>query len=405
MVEVMRAHIKKCRDGRPTFYVISVQCKIRNYCRDTDTLMYQDAEWEIERRYNEFCRFHEELQVMSHKPLYFPRKGLMLWKSSHNDRLHGLNQFLSEAIDLLPFLSSDRQPFAKFFSWSTVYWEKQMQGLCAVHCLNSLLQRPYITKDTLADVSKQLGQDEMRLLAPDSLRDAFQNMVDDGNFSIQVIIRVLQAMGLDVQNALHEDNRECFLSQPELEEAYVVNANHHWFAVRKLHWFGHIVWFDLNSTAGGGPTLLETGALKTLLQHPDNSSVLIIRGEWPCPHSHDSELTLDKHQQLLDPTDLERMQKRYRDRRDRETAKKRLAHQQTSQARALDDVDYGGGAGAALLGMTLGAAVFPCFHGVCGGIMGAVMGWMYAQDEQSSATENAKDEGLSKRAPKASRKT
>lgn len=394
MVEMTDANIVLCRDGRPQVYEITVKC--------------EDSEWVIFRRYSDFERLHAELRRMMVKPLQLPPKGLMLRKSSREARFQGLQQFLTETIRLQPFLTFNSKPFTQFFGWSTVYWEKQKEGLCAVHCLNNLLQGPFFTSDDLEDTSKKLDQNGMQLLAPGSKKVSFRNMISNGNFSIEVVIQSLQAMGLAAQEAMHEDSREHFLKQPELEEAYIVNAHRHWFAVRKLQWFGHLAWFDLNSTAGAGPTRRDTTELSALLHHPENSSVLIVRGKWPHPHSHDSDLAPKSHQRLLGPTDLERMQKRYRDqkaskkqvrdRRDSPEASKTPALDRAGEAGSalrdspealktpgLDNVDYAGGAGSAVLGMTVGAAVFPCFHGVYGAILGAVLGWRLVQNQRSLA--------------------
>ena len=76
----------------------------------------------------------------------------------------------------------------------SLYHEKQVQLLCGVHALNTLLQGPYFTSEDLREIAAEFDQRErdlmkeagvdsadfMRYMAEDS-----GNAAVDGNFSIQ----------------------------------------------------------------------------------------------------------------------------------------------------------------------------------------------------------------------------
>ena len=69
-----------------------------------------------------------------------------------------------------------------------VYFEKQSDDrLCGLHCLNNLLQGPYLDVITLSEIGIELDKLEKELTGVHS-----QNNVDnDGNFGIQVLQKAL----------------------------------------------------------------------------------------------------------------------------------------------------------------------------------------------------------------------
>ncbi|PIL29751.1 hypothetical protein GSI_08190 [Ganoderma sinense ZZ0214-1] len=82
---------------------------------------------------------------------------------------------------------------------ASIYFEKQEPGtaLCAQHALNSLLQAHYYSPAELADLARDLDQDENLALDDDAPAATSNNMDDSGFFSVQVMQRALQNFGLE----------------------------------------------------------------------------------------------------------------------------------------------------------------------------------------------------------------
>jgi len=82
-----------------------------------------------------------------------------------------------------------------------IYWEEQYAGLCGIHAINNLLQAPYFAEGDLAQIAKDLHDEERKLMAQSGTdtRDFLNFMAKDsyhvdeaGNFSIEVIKRALE---------------------------------------------------------------------------------------------------------------------------------------------------------------------------------------------------------------------
>ena len=82
------------------------------------------------------------------------------------------------------------------FPRKVVYFEKQSDDrLCGLHCLNNLLQGPYLDVITLSEIGIELDKKEQELTGLHS-----QNNVDpDGNFGIQVLEKALNMYGVQLQ--------------------------------------------------------------------------------------------------------------------------------------------------------------------------------------------------------------
>lgn len=137
-----------------------------------------------------------------------------------------------------------------------IFHEKQEGQLCAQHCINNLLQGQYYTPTDLAEIAKQLDQQEMEAMregissAEPSLskENSSSNYDDSGFFSIQVVTKALQVWNLDLipirsSNEIAKDAKK----HPELQYAFICNLDQHWYALKK---FGNSPdrWYNLNST-------------------------------------------------------------------------------------------------------------------------------------------------------------
>jgi len=167
-----------------------------------------------------------------------------------------------------------------------IFHEQQDGGLCAQHCLNSLLQGPYYTAFDLAEFARQLDDAEKEHMKEGDVNSAeflkfmeqpSSNMDDSGFFSIQVLCKALQVWELELIPFTRPD--AAFSRQEPIQEhAFICNLQQHWFTIRKL---GH-QWFNLNSTQSGPVLITETYLSLFLAQlQQEGYSIFIVNGSLP----------------------------------------------------------------------------------------------------------------------------
>lgn len=163
---------------------------------------------------------------------------------------------------------------------SHIYHERQLGGLCGVHCLNNLLQGPHFGPGDLAEIGVQLDQEELLLFGgssgaaaglpspsidPSAPNDPgaspaagstdraaaaepqaynVDSSADGGNFSIQVLTIALKRSQLEVLPSKHPHAREAMKDPASACDAFMLQYRDHWFAVRKVA----DCWWNLNST-------------------------------------------------------------------------------------------------------------------------------------------------------------
>eukprot|EP00727_Mastigamoeba_balamuthi_P010708 m51a1_g626 hypothetical protein (287) ;mRNA; f:134383-135610 len=165
-----------------------------------------------------------------------------------------------------------------------LYHELQEAGLCAVHCLNAVMQGPVFNEIDLMHVSHDLDRRERDLMMAAGMESASfvkfvaedsHNVSEDGNFSVQVIQKVLEFHGLSCHP---------LATFPEVrhnasgETAFVCNLLSHWFALRKVCG----AWFNCNSLLPK-PTYLSDFYLLEYIGELElqGYSVFVVRGELP----------------------------------------------------------------------------------------------------------------------------
>lgn len=88
---------------------------------------------------------------------------------------------------------------------SLLYHEVQESRLCAVHCVNAVLQGPYFSEVDLATMAQELDAQEQQVMLESGagsthylnyMAEGSSNVDADGNFSIQVLNRALQIWNL-----------------------------------------------------------------------------------------------------------------------------------------------------------------------------------------------------------------
>lgn len=176
--------------------------------------------------------------------------------------------------------------------------------MCGSHALNNLLQGPYFSAIELMEIARTLDEKELGMLddeGRDSMqRDAMEafskgqqnysgrisgNVSDEGNFSSQVLMEALAAFGLSMKPI---DSEEALLTNPrrdpQQEQAFILNLNEHWFAIRR---FGGaagfpVTYWNLNSTQSG-PEFISEMYLSLFLDQlrREGYSIFVIRGDLP----------------------------------------------------------------------------------------------------------------------------
>jgi Ataxin-3 len=187
----------------------------------------------------------------------------------------------------------------------SIFHEKQVGSLCAQHCLNSLLQGDFFTAIDLAEIGRQLDQQEQQHMAESGLvsrdyqeflKQESSNYDDSGFFSIQVIQKALESFGLELvpfksKNQIAEEAR----INPILQQAFICNFKEHWFTIRKIG--GH--WFNLNSIFAR-PQYVTNTYLSILLAQlaNDGYSIFVVNGNIPASEA-DMRLETMAKEELL----------------------------------------------------------------------------------------------------------
>ena len=141
-----------------------------------------------------------------------------------------------------------------------VYFEKQSDDrLCGLHCLNNLLQGPYLDVITLSEIGIELDKREQELTGLHS-----QNNVDnDGNFGIQVLEKALNMYGVQLQLLKKRQAINYIEGGANNVEALIFNSSTHWYSIRRING----IWFDLNSTnTNPGPEIISDFYLSAFIQ-------------------------------------------------------------------------------------------------------------------------------------------
>ncbi|XVF06904.1 hypothetical protein REPUB_Repub06bG0091400 [Reevesia pubescens] len=123
-----------------------------------------------------------------------------------------------------------------------VYHEVQESKLCAVHCVNMVLQGPFFFKFDLAALASDLDSKERQMMlevtvasnANGFISEESHNVSLGGDFSIQVLQKALEVWDLQV-NPLDCPVAEPAQIDPELENAFICHLHDHWFCIRKFN--------------------------------------------------------------------------------------------------------------------------------------------------------------------------
>ncbi|KAE8692426.1 putative ataxin-3-like protein [Hibiscus syriacus] len=194
-----------------------------------------------------------------------------------------------------------------------LYHEVQESNLCAVHCVNTVLQGPFFSEFDLAALASDLDVKERQMMFQGTaaassggfLSEESHNVSLGGDFSIQVLQKALEVWDLQVI-PLDCPVAESAQIDPELENAFICHLNDHWFCIRKVN--GE--WYNFNSLYTA-PEHFSRFYLSAYLDSLKGSgwSIFLVRGNFPKEFPISSSEAFNGYGQWLSPEDAERITK------------------------------------------------------------------------------------------------
>lgn len=185
-----------------------------------------------------------------------------------------------------------------------IYWELQNRysQLCGLHCINALLQGPFVTEEKLFKIAKELDEEQRKILGNhDYLEEDLSNMDNRGNCNIQVISKALSEYNVELHPLKKNECQEKLSQKDNQIEGIVFNSSSHWFCIRKID----NVWYNLNSTNSlPGPQIISDFYLDAFIKGTEEIGFTnFIADHLPPIPDPFSELfnNLKKHNQFLVP--------------------------------------------------------------------------------------------------------
>ncbi|KAK4270446.1 hypothetical protein QN277_023482 [Acacia crassicarpa] len=191
-----------------------------------------------------------------------------------------------------------------------LYHEVQESKLCAVHCVNTVLQGPFFSEFDLAALASDLDHKERQVMVEcgassgDFLSEEY-NVSLVGDFSIQVLQKALEVWDLQVI-PLDSPIAEPAQIDPEMENAFICHLQDHWFCIRKVN--GE--WYNFDSLYAA-PQHLSKFYLSAYLDSLKGFgwSIFLVRGNFPKEFPISSSEASNGFGQWLSPEDAERITK------------------------------------------------------------------------------------------------
>ncbi|KAF2306348.1 hypothetical protein GH714_016868 [Hevea brasiliensis] len=190
-----------------------------------------------------------------------------------------------------------------------LYHEVQEAKLCAVHCVNTVLQGPFFSEFDLAALASDLDCKERQMMQEgsvstgDFLSAESHNVSLDGDFSIQVLQKALEVWDLQVI-PLSSPVAEPAQIDPDLENAFICHLHDHWFCIRKVN--GE--WYNFDSLYAAPEHLSKFYLAASLDSLKSNGwSIFLVRGNFPKEFLISSSEASNGYGQWLSPEDAERI--------------------------------------------------------------------------------------------------
>lgn len=169
-----------------------------------------------------------------------------------------------------------------------IYWEKQENAFCGIHCINNLLQSSYYNELDMAELAQQCYHQTLQLYnnnnnnSNDTINQqttiSNDYLDDNGNFSVEVLIKALNIFNVELINLQHT-NAILYQQNPVLSDGYILHLYDHWIALRKTN----NIWYNLNSLDPYGPEYMSNTYLSTYLatMQSNGFTALVVIGQLP----------------------------------------------------------------------------------------------------------------------------
>ncbi|KAJ6913243.1 ataxin-3 [Populus alba x Populus x berolinensis] len=195
-----------------------------------------------------------------------------------------------------------------------LYHEVQEAELCAVHCVNTVLQGPFFSEFDLAALASDLDSKERQMMQEgnfitssvgDYLSAESHNVSLGGDFSIQVLQKALEVWDLQVI-AFDSPVAEHAQIDPDLGNAFICHLHDHWFCIRKVN--GE--WYNFDSLYAA-PQHLSKFYLAACMDSLKDSgwSIFLVIGNFPKEFPIASSEAPNGYGQWLSPEDAEKITK------------------------------------------------------------------------------------------------
>ncbi|KAJ8899927.1 hypothetical protein K2173_019632 [Erythroxylum novogranatense] len=188
-----------------------------------------------------------------------------------------------------------------------LYHEVQEGKLCALHCVNAVLQGPFFSELDLAALATDLDHKERQVMQQlgDFVSFESHNVSLGGDFSIQVLQKALEVWDLQAI-PLNSPVAESAQINPDLENAFICHLHDHWFCIRKVN--GE--WYNFDSFYVA-PQHLSKFYLAAYLDSLSSSgwSIFLVRGNFPKEFPITSSEASNGYGQWLSPEDAESITK------------------------------------------------------------------------------------------------
>ncbi|KAL3639440.1 hypothetical protein CASFOL_017347 [Castilleja foliolosa] len=194
----------------------------------------------------------------------------------------------------------------------SLYHERQVSKLCALHCVNAVLQGPVFSELDLAAIASDLDKAERQMMlnsvSGDFIPEVSHNVSRNGDFSIQVLTKALEVLDFQI---IPLDNPVAQAAQinPAAENSYICNLHNHWFCLRKVD----NEWYNFDSMQAA-PEHISEFRLSVSIDSLKASgwSIFLVRGDFTkeCPvnesNGYGRWLTPEDAKRILDSASRKR---------------------------------------------------------------------------------------------------
>ena len=169
------------------------------------------------------------------------------------------------------------------FREKEVYHERQNGSQCARHSLNVLFQGNVFSTQELIAIAGDLDRQEAQLLQGSQI-DQLGNMVNRGNFNIQVLIQAAAGKGVDLCR-LGSSDASLPASPTKRYDGVIAHKRSHWFTFAEVN----RQWYELDSHLSS-PRITDSAQMDAMIHQMNREGVtMFVRPRKELPSTHECE--------------------------------------------------------------------------------------------------------------------